>query len=71
MHVTKYLHNQISKIAQTGVQQHGTTKEDCSVSVSVHFLFTLYTSDFQYSSESCHLQRYSDDTTVVGFISDG
>ena len=29
------------------------------------FLFTLYTSDFRYNSESCHLQKYSDDTAVV------
>ena len=35
------------------------------------FLFTLYTSDFQYNSESCHLQKYSDDSAVVGCISDG
>jgi len=24
------------------------------------FLFTLYTSDFRYNSESCHIQKYSD-----------
>merc|ERR1712035_43413 len=35
------------------------------------FLFTLYTSDFQYNSESCHLQKYSDDSAIVGCISDG
>ena len=35
------------------------------------FLFTLYTSDFQYNSESCHLQKYSDDSAVVGCISNG
>ena len=35
------------------------------------FLFTLYTSDFQYNSESCHLQKYSDDSAAVGCISDG
>ena len=28
------------------------------------FLFTLYTTDFQYNSESCHLQRFSDDSAV-------
>lgn len=32
------------------------------------FLFTLYTSDFQYSSGSCHLQH---DSAVVGCIRDG
>ena len=35
------------------------------------FLFTLYTSDFQSNSESCHLQKYSDDSVVVGCISNG
>nr|XP_054588772.1 sorting nexin-22 isoform X1 [Nothobranchius furzeri] len=35
------------------------------------FLFTLYTSDFQYKSESCHLQKYSDEPAVVGCIRDG
>jgi len=25
------------------------------------FLFTLYTSDFTYSTSSCHIQKYSDD----------
>uniref|UniRef100_A0A8C6NVF2 Reverse transcriptase domain-containing protein n=1 Tax=Nothobranchius furzeri TaxID=105023 RepID=A0A8C6NVF2_NOTFU len=28
------------------------------------FLFTLYTSDSQYKSETCHLQKYSDDSAV-------
>ncbi|KAI3375550.1 hypothetical protein L3Q82_003877 [Scortum barcoo] len=28
------------------------------------FLFTLYTTDFQYNSESCHLQKFSDDSAV-------
>ncbi|KAK3559089.1 hypothetical protein QTP86_003362 [Hemibagrus guttatus] len=35
------------------------------------FLFTLYTSDFIYSLELCHMQRFSDDTAIVGFIRDG
>ncbi|MPV02341.1 DUF1891 domain-containing protein [Escherichia coli] len=35
------------------------------------FLFTLYTTDFQYNSESCHLQKFSDDSAVVGCIRDG
>ncbi|KAF7654394.1 hypothetical protein LDENG_00070250, partial [Lucifuga dentata] len=34
-------------------------------------LFTLYTSDFQHNSESCHLQEFSDDSAVVGCASDG
>lgn len=29
------------------------------------FLFTIYTSYFQYSSEWCHLQKFSDDITTV------
>ncbi|TKS65974.1 putative RNA-directed DNA polymerase from transposon BS [Collichthys lucidus] len=35
------------------------------------FLFTLYTTDFKYNSESCHLQKFSDDSAVVGCIEDG
>ncbi len=35
------------------------------------FLFTLYTSDFRYNTTSCHLQNFSDDTAVVGCVSEG
>ncbi|KAI3376361.1 hypothetical protein L3Q82_016849, partial [Scortum barcoo] len=36
------------------------------------FLFTLYTSDFtSYSTDSCHLQKFSDDTAIVGCVSEG
>lgn len=32
------------------------------------FMFTLYTSDFQCNSESCHLQKLSDVTIVNGRV---
>ena len=32
------------------------------------FLFTLYTSDCRHSSASCHLQKISDDSALVGYI---
>ncbi len=32
------------------------------------FLFTLYTSDCRHSSNSCHLQKFSDDSALVGYI---
>ncbi|KAK0135139.1 putative RNA-directed DNA polymerase from transposon X-element [Merluccius polli] len=35
------------------------------------FLFTLYTTDFQYNAESCHLQKFSDDSAVVGCTGGG
>uniref|UniRef100_A0A3B1JI52 Reverse transcriptase domain-containing protein n=1 Tax=Astyanax mexicanus TaxID=7994 RepID=A0A3B1JI52_ASTMX len=35
------------------------------------FLFTLYTSDFQYNSETCHMQKFSDDTAIVACIRGG
>ena len=35
------------------------------------FLFTLYTSDFQFHSESNHLQGFSDDSAIVGCVSEG
>ena len=34
-------------------------------------LFTLYTSDFCYNSEQlCHIQKYEDDTAIIGCIRD-
>ncbi|MCI4378806.1 hypothetical protein PGIGA_G00220430 [Pangasianodon gigas] len=35
------------------------------------YLFTLYTSDFRYYSQSCHLQKFSDDSAIVDCISRG
>ncbi|KAI3370482.1 hypothetical protein L3Q82_025245 [Scortum barcoo] len=32
-------------------------------------LFTLYTSDFRFCSQSCHLQKFSDYSVIVGCIS--
>ena len=32
------------------------------------FLFTIYTADFQHNTDRCFLQKFSDDTTVVGLI---
>lgn len=32
------------------------------------FLFTLYTSDFQFLSETCHLQKFLDDSAIVGCV---
>lgn len=32
---------------------------------------TLYTTDFQCSTESCHLQKFSDDLAVVGCVREG
>ncbi|XP_051234915.1 uncharacterized protein LOC127351425 [Dicentrarchus labrax] len=35
------------------------------------FLFTLYTSDFTHNSTLCHIQKFSDDTAIVGCVSEG
>ncbi|XP_026035054.1 zinc finger protein 2 homolog [Astatotilapia calliptera] len=35
------------------------------------FLFSLYTSDFCYNSDDCHIQKFSDDTAIIGCVSDG
>lgn len=35
------------------------------------FLFNIYTSDFRYKSESCHVQKFSDDTSIVGCVESG
>ncbi|KAL0192386.1 hypothetical protein M9458_010682, partial [Cirrhinus mrigala] len=34
------------------------------------FLFTVYTADFMFSSATCHLQKFSDDSAIVGLIMD-
>lgn len=38
--------------------------------VLVPFLFTLYTTDFRHNSTNCHLQKFSDDSAMVGLITD-
>ena len=35
------------------------------------FLFSLYTSDFTYNTSNCHLQKFSDDSAIVGCVSEG
>lgn len=35
------------------------------------FLFTMYTADFSYCTESCHLQNCFDDSAIVSCISGG
>lgn len=35
------------------------------------FLFTVYTSDFSYNTETCHLQKLSDDRASVGCTKGG
>ena len=34
------------------------------------FLFILYTSDFCYNSSTCHLHTFSDESSIVGCITD-
>ncbi|KAK5866698.1 hypothetical protein PBY51_020867 [Eleginops maclovinus] len=34
------------------------------------FLFPLYTTDFRFNSGSCHLQKFSDDSSIVSCITD-
>ncbi|KAL3993517.1 platelet-activating factor acetylhydrolase IB subunit alpha [Sarotherodon galilaeus] len=35
------------------------------------FLFTIYTVDFSHNSTQCFLQKFSDDSAIVGLITDG
>ncbi|KAK7877850.1 hypothetical protein WMY93_031490 [Mugilogobius chulae] len=47
----------------------------CSVgapqgTVLAPFLFTLYTADFRHNTESCVLQKFSDDSAIIGLITD-
>ncbi|TWW81700.1 hypothetical protein D4764_01G0015150 [Takifugu flavidus] len=60
------LHWSLSHLEGTGstcLQHKGT--------VLSPFPFTLYTSDFSYNSDSCHLQKFSDNTAIVGRVSEG
>lgn len=34
------------------------------------FLYTLYTADFRHNTSSCHMQKFSDDTAIVGRVSE-
>jgi hypothetical protein len=34
------------------------------------FLFTLYTADFRHNSDKCFLQKFSDDSAIVGLITE-
>ncbi|KAM3875368.1 alpha-2-macroglobulin [Diretmus argenteus] len=34
------------------------------------FLFTVYTADFTHNTPTCHLQKFSDDSAIVGLITD-
>ncbi|KAI4876145.1 hypothetical protein NFI96_002615 [Prochilodus magdalenae] len=66
----------------TGRPQHVRTR-DCSSDTVISstgapqgtvlspVLFTLYTSDFKYNSELCHMQKFSDDTAIVGCVRNG
>lgn len=54
-------------------------ESDCLISdfgepqgtVLPRFLFTTYTSDFKYCTESCHLQKFSDYTAILGCAAGG
>ena len=35
------------------------------------FLFSLYTSDFRHNTNTCHLQKYADDSAIVASVSGG
>ncbi|KAF7655757.1 hypothetical protein LDENG_00051090, partial [Lucifuga dentata] len=41
------------------------------VQVLSPFLFTLYTSDFTYNTDHCHIQKFSDHTAIIRHVSDG
>lgn len=46
------------------------TKEKMWHGEHIFFLFTLYTSDFQHNTDKCLLQKFSDDSSTVGYIID-
>lgn len=45
---------------------------DCSGSFSMHFLhISIIISDFRYNSDCCHLQKFSDDSSIIKHITSG
>ncbi|KAI3375437.1 hypothetical protein L3Q82_021922 [Scortum barcoo] len=50
-----------------GMKQHRSSTRNCPVS----FPYILYTSDFKYNFQSCHLQNVSNDSAMVGCIRNG
>ncbi len=44
----------------------GPCRDQCLIRFFLHF-----TSDFRYNTTSCHLQKFLDDTAVVGCVSEG
>ncbi len=60
------MHNCVTQVVMcsTGVPQ-GTVLAP----FLLYFLYiTFYISDFQYNSKNCHLQKFSDDSAIVGCI---
>ena len=66
--MTDYLTNRLQFVRLTGCVSHRVVSSTGAPQGTVFspFLFSLYTSDFQRKSEFCHLQKYSDDSAVVG-----
>ncbi|TWW54269.1 hypothetical protein D4764_0016560 [Takifugu flavidus] len=63
MELQRTVISSVEAVANQSVAPQGT--------VLALFLFTLYNADFSYSSSSCHLQKFSDDSAAVGLITDG
>ncbi|KAG5279526.1 hypothetical protein AALO_G00078730 [Alosa alosa] len=59
----------LTPISKIPVVRHSTGAPQGTVLSPV--LFTLYRSDFCYNTESCHMQKFSDDTAIVGCIRNG
>ncbi|KAI3351072.1 hypothetical protein L3Q82_005639 [Scortum barcoo] len=74
-----WIHNYLTGRPQSDVRLGNITSSDTIVrstgapqgTVLSPFLFTLYTSDFRFFSQSCHLQKFLDDSAIVGCISRG
>lgn len=49
----------------------GSMSSTVTSSIGAPLLFILYTSDFFYNSDTCHMQKFSDDTAIVACIRDG
>ncbi|KAK7158641.1 hypothetical protein R3I94_005089 [Phoxinus phoxinus] len=56
-------HRALSHLEKTGSTVSART-------VLAPFLYTLYIADFRHNTSSCHMQKFSDDTAIVGRVSE-
>lgn len=68
--ILNYLTNRSQFVrAQDGVSDPLTFSAGVQGTVRAPFLFALYTTDFRHNTDGCVLHKFSDDSAIVGLIS--